>query len=93
MKKPSKIVFLDAITIGEVDNLAAISAQAIDKNRLAVTALDVLTAEPIKVDNPLFKVRNSYKLFITRHFAGSSREARRGLISRTAENIASYFGK
>jgi lactate dehydrogenase-like 2-hydroxyacid dehydrogenase len=76
---------------GIVDEQAL--AQAIDDDRLAGAALDVLTAEPIKADNPLMKVRNSHKLFITPHIGWASREARRELIARTAENIASYFGK
>ena len=91
MKKPIKIVFLDAITVGEVDNLAAISAQAIDKNRLAVTAPGVLTAEPIKVGNPLFKVHNSHKLFITPILPGVTARSAEDLFHGTAENIATIL--
>lgn len=76
---------------GIVDEQAL--ARAIDDNRIAGTALDVLTAEPISNDNPLLRVRNPHKLFITPHIAWASREARRLLIERTAENIRSYFTK
>jgi lactate dehydrogenase-like 2-hydroxyacid dehydrogenase len=75
---------------GIVDEQAL--AQALDENRLAGAALDVLTSEPIAAQSPLLKVRNKEKLYITPHIAWASREARRLLITRTAENIKSCFG-
>jgi lactate dehydrogenase-like 2-hydroxyacid dehydrogenase len=75
---------------GIVDEQAL--AQATDEDRIAGAALDVLTAEPISAASPLLKVRNTHKLFITPHIAWASREARRELIARTAENIKNYFG-
>ena len=74
---------------GIVDEAAL--ARAIDKNRIAGAALDVMTSEPIAADSPLLKVRNQEKLFITPHIAWASREARRLLITRTAENIKGHF--
>ena len=76
---------------GIVDEQAL--AQAIDENRIAGAALDVLSAEPIAAESPLLKVQNKEKLFITPHIAWASREARRLLIAQTAENIKSYFEK
>jgi lactate dehydrogenase-like 2-hydroxyacid dehydrogenase len=76
---------------GIVDEQAL--AQAIDENRIAGAALDVLTSEPIAADNPLLSVRNPHKLFLTPHIAWASREARQLLIERTAENIRSHFAK
>ena len=67
-------------------------AQALDENRLAGAALDVLSAEPMSADNPLLKVQNKEKLFLTPHIAWASREARNRLISRTAANIKTFFG-
>jgi lactate dehydrogenase-like 2-hydroxyacid dehydrogenase len=75
---------------GIVDEFAL--ARALDENRIAGAALDVLTSEPISADNPLLKIRNTHKLFITPHIAWASCEARRLLIERTAANIKSYFG-
>jgi glycerate dehydrogenase len=75
---------------GIVDEQAL--AQATDEDRIAGAALDVLTAEPISAASPLLKVRNTHKLFITPHIAWASRESRRELIARTAENIKNYFG-
>ncbi len=76
---------------GIVDEQAL--ARAIDENRIAGAALDVLSAEPISADNPLLTVRNKDKLFITPHIGWASREARKLLIERTAENIRSHFAK
>ena len=76
---------------GIVDEAAL--AQAIDENRIAGAALDVLSAEPIAAESPLLKVQNKEKLFITPHIAWAGREARRLLIAQTAENIKSYFEK
>ena len=76
---------------GIVDELAL--ARAIDDNRIAGAAMDVLSAEPIFGDNPLLAVRNRHKLFITPHIAWASREARHLLIKITAENIRSHFAK
>jgi glycerate dehydrogenase len=74
---------------GIVDEAAL--ARAIDENRIAGAGLDVLTAEPIAADSPLLKVRHQAKLFITPHIAWTSMEARRLLITRTAENIKYFF--
>lgn len=75
---------------GIVDEAAL--ARIIDENRIAGAALDVLTSEPIAADSPLLKVHHKEKLYITPHIAWASIEARRLLITRTAENIKSYFG-
>ena len=75
---------------GIVDESAL--AQALDENRIACAGLDVLSVEPIAADNPLLKVQNKEKLYITPHIAWASMEARRLLIARTAENIKSHFG-
>jgi lactate dehydrogenase-like 2-hydroxyacid dehydrogenase len=74
---------------GIVDERAL--ARAIDEDRIAGAALDVLSTEPISKDNPLLRVRNTHKLFITPHIAWASRESRRELVDRTAENIRSYL--
>ncbi len=76
---------------GIVDEAAL--ARAIDENRIAGAALDVLTSEPIAAESPLLKVRRKERLFITPHIAWASREARQRLIARTAENIKVYFTK
>ena len=74
---------------GIVDEQAL--AQAIDEDRIAGAALDVFSLEPMAADSPLLKVRRKEKLFMTPHIAWASREARQRLITRTAQNIRSYF--
>ena len=74
---------------GIVDESAL--ARALDECRIAGAGLDVLTCEPILADNPLLKIKNSHKLFITPHIAWASREARNLLIAKTAQNISAYF--
>ncbi len=75
---------------GIVDEAAL--ARILDEDGLAGAALDVLSTEPIAADSPLLNVRNKDKLYITPHIAWASIEARRRLISRTAENIKTFFG-
>lgn len=75
---------------GIVDEAAL--AHILDENRICGAALDVLAAEPISASSPLLKVRNKEKLYITPHIAWASIEARRRLISRTAQNIKDFFG-
>ncbi|PKN19080.1 MAG: hydroxyacid dehydrogenase [Deltaproteobacteria bacterium HGW-Deltaproteobacteria-6] len=77
---------------GGIVNEAAL-ARIIDENRIAGAALDVLASEPIAADSPLLKVRRKESLYITPHIAWASTEARRLLITRTAENIKNYFSR
>jgi glycerate dehydrogenase len=62
-------------------------ADALNRGRIAGAALDVLTAEPPKADNPLLRATNC---IITPHIAWASRPARRRLIHVTAENIRAF---
>jgi lactate dehydrogenase-like 2-hydroxyacid dehydrogenase len=66
-------------------------AKAVDENWIAGAALDVLTSEPIRADNPLLHIRNQNKLFITPHVAWASREARNRLIEKIKENIREFL--
>ena len=75
---------------GIVNELAL--AKAIDNNVLAGAGVDVLTKEPIAVDNPLLSVKNKEKLFITPHIAWASREARATLVEGIAKNIKEWMG-
>ncbi|EDP73843.1 D-2-hydroxyacid dehydrogenase [Hydrogenivirga sp. 128-5-R1-1] len=66
-------------------------ARALDENLIAGAGLDVLEKEPINEDNPLLKIKNSEKLFITPHIAWTSIEARKKLIQEIAENISTFL--
>jgi len=66
-------------------------AKALDENLIAGAGLDVLEKEPIVEDNPLLKVKNKEKLFITPHIAWTSIEARKTLINEIIENIKAFL--
>jgi lactate dehydrogenase-like 2-hydroxyacid dehydrogenase len=88
LMKPS--VYLLNMSRGGIVNEPAL-AKAIDEDRIAGAALDVLTSEPVNADNPLLHIRNKHKLFITPHIAWASQEARRRLIEKIAGNIHEFL--
>jgi glycerate dehydrogenase len=63
-------------------------AKALNEGRIAAAALDVLSAEPAKADNPLLTAKNC---LITPHVAWASRESRSRLIDVTASNLKSFL--
>jgi glycerate dehydrogenase len=63
-------------------------AEALNEGRLAGAAVDVVSCEPIRTDNPLLKARNC---LITPHIAWATREARRRLLDATVANVASFL--
>ncbi len=62
-------------------------AQALNDGVIAGAAVDVVSAEPIKDDNPLLSAAN---LLITPHIAWAAVEARIRLMETTAENIRAF---
>ncbi len=66
-------------------------ARALDEDLIAGAGLDVLEKEPIDPDNPLLKIKNPEKLFITPHIAWTSIEARQRLINEIAKNIEAFL--
>jgi glycerate dehydrogenase len=65
-------------------------ARALNENIIAGAGLDVLSAEPIKSNNPLLKVMNKEKILITPHMAWASMESRARLIEGIARNIEQF---
>jgi glycerate dehydrogenase len=61
---------------------------ALNQGVIAGAALDVVSTEPIRADNPLREAKNC---LITPHIAWASLEARRRLMRTTAENIAAFL--
>lgn len=63
-------------------------ADALNNNRIAGAALDVLSVEPPKPDNPLLQAKNC---IITPHNAWVSKEARMRIMETTISNIRSFI--
>ena len=62
-------------------------ADALNNGVLAGAAVDVVSSEPIKEDNPLFSADN---ILVTPHIAWAALEARIRLMETTAENIRAF---
>jgi glycerate dehydrogenase len=84
MKKSA--FFVNAARGGLVneDDLAA----ALNAERIAGAALDVVSMEPIESNNPLLSARNC---LITPHMAWSSLTARHKMMTTTVENIKAFL--
>ncbi|NJX16356.1 D-2-hydroxyacid dehydrogenase [Tamlana crocina] len=62
--------------------------EALNNRKLSAAALDVISSEPMKENNPLLKARNC---IITPHIAWAPKEARTRLMQTTIENLAAYI--
>ena len=63
-------------------------AEALNTGQIAGAAVDVLSVEPPRGENPLFKARNIY---ITPHIAWATRESRARLMKVTVENLRRFI--
>jgi len=63
-------------------------ADALNEGRLAGAALDVVSQEPIRRENPLLTAKHC---LLTPHIAWASLEARRRLMATTAANIRAFL--
>ncbi len=71
---------------GLVDEQAL--ADALASGKVAGAACDVVSAEPIRADNPLLHADN---IIITPHIAWASRPSRERLMAQAARNVAAYL--
>ena len=62
--------------------------EALNSGVIAAAAVDVVSAEPMKAENPLPGAKN---LIITPHIAWATLSARQRLMTTTVENIAAFF--
>jgi glycerate dehydrogenase len=63
-------------------------ADALDAGTLAGAAVDVVSSEPIRADNPLLRARNC---ILTPHMAWGSLAARRRLMAATVGNVEAFL--
>ena len=69
--------------IAEADLAAALAS-----GKVACAALDVVSTEPIKADNPLLNAPNC---LITPHISWATKEARERIMQTTADNVRSFI--
>lgn len=86
LSKMKKTAYLINTSRGGVVDEAALRA-ALDSGVISGAAVDVLTSEPMKADNPLIGAKN---LTITPHIAWASVESRVRLIKHVADNLSAY---
>jgi glycerate dehydrogenase len=63
-------------------------AEALEAGRIAGAALDVLSVEPPKADNPLLTAKNC---LVTPHIAWATKAARARLMAIAVENVRAFF--
>lgn len=63
-------------------------ADALESGKVFAAAVDVVSTEPIRGDNPLLTAKNC---LITPHISWAAKEARERIMEITAENIASWI--
>ena len=66
-------------------------AKALKEEQIAAAGLDVLSVEPMAVDNPLREIKDSNKLIITPHIAWASIEARTRLMKIICDQIKEFY--
>ncbi|MER2057040.1 MAG: D-2-hydroxyacid dehydrogenase, partial [Clostridia bacterium] len=63
-------------------------AQALKEGKVAAAAVDVVSREPIKADNPLLMAPNC---LITPHISWAPKESRQRIMEGTAQNICAFL--
>lgn len=66
-------------------------AEAINNHIISAAGLDVLSVEPMSLDNPLREIKDSDRLMITPHIAWASVEARTRLMKIIEGQIKEFF--
>ena len=85
-KMKSSVIIINTARGGLIHEEAL--AEALNSERIAGAALDVLSTEPPSEDNPLLKAKNC---IITPHIAWAAREARNRLMNIAVNNLKGYI--
>lgn len=89
LRKMKKTAILLNLARGPVVNNSDLY-EALEAGEIAAAGLDVLEKEPLTLDNPLSRCKDSGRLIITPHLAWASVEARRRCVEETYRNIAAF---
>lgn len=88
-KMKSSAIFINVGRGPIVDEQAL--ADALNSGSIGAAGLDVLTSEPMTLDNPLRMIKDSSRLVITPHIAWASVEARARLMRIVAGQIKEFI--
>lgn len=89
LSKMKKTAILINVARGPVVNNHDL-AEALEQGVIAGAGLDVVEKEPITLDNPLSRIKDSDRLFITPHLAWASVEARTRCVEGVYKNIEAF---
>ena len=89
-EKMKKSAILINVGRGSIVNEADLTV-ALEEGKILAAGLDVLSKEPIEVDNPLNRIKDSSKLLITPHMAWGADDAKNHLVDGVYEDITAYL--
>lgn len=90
LKKMKKSAVLINVARGPVVNNTDLY-HALVNGEIMAAGLDVVEQEPLRVDNPLSKLKDSNQIIITPHLAWGSVEARTRCVEEVYKNIESFM--
>lgn len=90
LAKMKKTLVLINVARGPVVNNSDLY-DALVSGQIMAAGLDVVEKEPLAIDNPLSKIKDTNKLIITPHLAWASTEARKRCVDEVAANIEAYL--